>query len=92
MIHSIEVICKPCHKCELLIERLNRIMECIEFVSGVKMKYEFIHNENALDAAKYGYAVNKLPLLIINGNVELVGHVKEEHIIRKKLEEILKSY
>jgi hypothetical protein len=50
-------------------------------------------NGNILHAAtKYGYAINKLPLVIINGSVEFVGHVKQEHLIRMKLEEINKEY
>jgi endoglucanase Acf2 len=45
-----------------------------------------------LDAAKYGYSINHLPITLINGNIEFVGFVKEEFLLRIKLEAINKEY
>jgi len=92
LIKTIEIICKPCHKCELLKERIHNIIQYMELQKRIKIRYEFNHNTNVLDASKYGYAINQLPLVIINGNIEFVGHVKEEYLIRIKLEEINREY
>jgi len=93
LIQTIEIICKPCRKCELLLERIETIIRCIETRESIRIKYKLKLNGNILHAAtKYGYAINKLPLVIINGSVEFVGHVKQEHLIRMKLEEINKEY
>lgn len=90
MIRTIEIICKPCYKCDLVIQRINYILECIQNQKGVKFKYEFKHNKNIHDAEKYGYNITQLPIVKINGDIEFVGHVKEEHLIRMKLEEIIR--
>ncbi len=91
MIKTIEIICKPCHKCELLEERIKYIIRCMEMQQSIKIKYEFKHNTNIRDVAKYSFNMTQMPILLINGNVEFAGNVKEEHLIRIKLEEIMKE-
>jgi len=92
LIKTVEIICKPCRKCELLEQRMRNIIQCMETQKRIKIKYQFNRNENILDAAKYGYAINQLPLVLINGNIEFVGFVKEESLLRIKLEAINKEY
>jgi len=91
MIQTIEIICKPCHKCDLMIQRISYILHCIQNQSGLKLKYELKLNKNIHEAEKYGYNVTQLPVVKINGDIEFVGHVKEEHLIRMKLEEIIRQ-
>jgi hypothetical protein len=74
-----------------MIQRINYIMQCIQNQTGAKFKYEFKHNKDIHVAEKYGYNVTQLPIVRINGDIEFVGHVKEEHLIRMKLEEIIRQ-
>ena len=90
MIKSIEIICKPCHKYELLQERVNRVIATIQEREHIKIKCDIKYNNNIVDANQLGYSLAQLPVLLINGNVEFAGHVKEVHLIRMKLEEIMK--
>lgn len=92
MIQKVEIICKPCHKCELLEERIHTIIRCLGFKYGVRIKYQFKFNKNIRDVEKFGYRVNQIPLVLINDNVEFVGFVKTEHLIRMKFDDILKGY
>ena len=54
------------------------------------MKYEFVHYQDMKKIAQFGYAVNELPVVLINGQLAFSGHVKGEHLVRMKLEEIMK--
>jgi hypothetical protein len=91
MIKSIEIICKPCHRCKLLEERVRLIMDCIQFKYRFRVKYKYKFNKNVRDVEKYGYAIYQTPVLMVNGNVAFVGHVKGEHLIRMRLEAIMKE-
>jgi len=63
----------------------------MEMQRGIKIKYEFKHNKNIRDVTKYNFNMTQMPILLINDNVEFAGHVKEEHLIRIKLEEVMKE-
>lgn len=93
-IKTIEIICPACHKCEILKGRIETLMTCIGNSLGVKLKYELIHYESNKDIlpliTKRGLFISQLPALLINGELVFLGHVKGDHIIRMKLEEILK--
>lgn len=91
MIKRIEIICKPCHKCEVLQERISRLIATIQEREHIKIKCDVKYNTNIVDANLYGYNVTQLPILLINGSVEFVGHVKEVHLIRMKFEEIMRE-
>jgi len=94
-IKKIEIICFPCHKCDLLKERIEVIIACLEFKYGRKMKYEFIHQDGKKEILaallQYGYTIKNLPITLINGEIAFLGHVKGENVIRWKLEDILKT-
>ncbi len=94
-IKKIEIICSPCHKCQILKERILTIIRCLEFKYETRIRYELIHHENKKEIIEllthYGYAINQLPVTLINGEVAFIGHVKGENVIRWKLEEIMKS-
>jgi hypothetical protein len=94
-IKKIEIICPPCHNCELLQERIETIIHCLEFKYNTRIKYDFIHYETKKEIvgflARYGFTINQLPITLINGEISFIGHVKGENVIRWKLEEIMKT-
>ncbi len=94
-IKKIEIICLPCHKCELLQERIYTITRCLEFKYNTKIRFEFIHyqfkREILMQLMRYGFAFNQMPITLINGEVVFIGHVKGENVVRWKLEEIMKK-
>jgi len=91
-IKRIEIICRPCHKCEVLKERIETIIKCLEFKYSMRMKYEFIHYQSIKEISAFGYSIKELPVLLINGEVAFIGHVQGESAVRLKFEEILKEY
>ncbi|HNX81969.1 MAG TPA: thioredoxin family protein [Candidatus Omnitrophota bacterium] len=88
---NVKIICKPCRKCELISSRLQHIAQCLAFARHVKIKLDIDFTKDFKLADQYGYNVSQLPLVLINGQVAFVGHVKEESVVRAKLEEILRS-
>lgn len=90
MIRTIEIICKPCHKCELMEKRIRFLIQCLEFKNHIKIKYHFKHIKDIRMAENYGLNITQLPLTIINGEVAFAGHVKGDHIVRMKLEEYMR--
>ena len=60
----------------------------------MRIKYELIHHQAKKEIigllARYGYAINQLPITLINGEIVFIGNVKGENLIRWKLEEIMK--
>jgi hypothetical protein len=89
-IKKIEIVCRPCHKCEVLKERIKTIIQALEFKYSIRIKHEFIHYEKIKEISRFGYSIKELPVLFINGEVAFIGHVQGESAIRMKLEEILK--
>lgn len=94
-IKKIEIICLPCHKCELLKERITTIAHCLEFKYSIRILYELIHHSRRKEVMEFithnGYTIKQLPVVFINGELCFFGHVKGENIIRWKLEEIMKA-
>jgi hypothetical protein len=94
-IKKIEIICPPCHKCEILKERIEVIINCLEFKYNTRISYDFIHRETKKEVidflVHYGYTINQLPITLINDEICFIGHVKGENVIRWKLEEIMKT-
>ncbi len=93
-IQKIEIVCSPCHKCTLLKERLETIIDCLEFKYNTRIKYRFIHTQMRKEIIIFlnsqGYTINQLPIALVNGQVAFIGHVAE-NVIRWKLEEIMRS-
>jgi len=94
-IKKIEIICSPCHNCQILKERIEIIIRCLEFKYETRIRYQLIHREKKKEIieflTRYGYTINQLPVTLINGEVAFIGHVRGENVIRWKLEEIMKS-
>lgn len=94
-IRKIEIICLPCHKCAILKERIETIIQCLEFAYHTRIKYDFKHRETKKEVVeflvRYGYAINQLPIALVNDEVCFIGHVKGENVIRWKFEEIMKA-
>ena len=94
-IKKIEIVCLPCHKCELLKQRIEVITQCLEFKYHTRIRYEFIHCYKRKEVigliARYGYTINQLPITLINGEICFIGHIRGENVIRWKLEEIMKT-
>ncbi len=67
-------------------------MRVLAEINHAKLDYTITMNSDVRAADKHGFGLNQLPVLIINGNVEFVGHIKEESLIRAKIESILKHY
>ena len=88
---TIEIICKPCPKCALLKEKIQNILSCLQQKYNVKIVYELKHNPDLRAAEMLGYPANQTPVVLIDGHVEFAGNVKEEHLIRMKLETALRG-
>lgn len=69
----------------------NRLIATIQEREHIKIKCDVKYNTNIVDANQLGYSLIQLPVLLINGNVEFVGHVKEVHLIGMKFEEIMRE-
>lgn len=87
-INKIEIICKPCRKCDLLKERIDTILKAMEFKYHVKFRFELVHTTNLSAMSKYSLNPTQVPVVVINGHVEFAGFVKDPHLIRMKLEAI----
>ena len=89
---DVEIICKPrCSKCLPVEDKMTTILNCMSLKEKISIKCNFKYNKNILDAEKLGYKILDLPIVLINGKVAFVGLFKSEHLIRTKLEEILKN-
>ena len=69
-IKKIEIVCPPCHKCELIKERIETIIHCLEFKYNTRIRYDFIHRQSRKEIVNFrvreGYAINQLPITMIN--------------------------
>jgi hypothetical protein len=92
MIKSVEIICKPCDKCEALEQKIRNAIKVIEIKNRIKIKYDLKRNKDMFAAEKYGYGTKDLPLTLINDHVVFDGHVKGEDFIRFSLEAINREY
>lgn len=94
-IRKIEIVCAPCHKCEVLQERLKTVIRCLEFKYSMRIRYQFVYPQNKKEfiaaLKKYEYTAKEVPITLINDVVAFVGHVKGDNVIRWKLEDIMKT-
>ena len=86
-IKSIEIICRPCPKCEQLQIKIHEAIKGIELQYKIKIIYEFKHNPHLADLSKYALNPSQTPAVIINGNVEVAGRI-EPGILKMKLHSI----
>ena len=91
---TIEIICIPCHKCEVIREKIEIILRCIESAQGIRTHCELISYPGRKEAMKAlirsGYAINQIPIVLINGEVAFTGSRITEQRIRLILEGIMK--
>ena len=86
-IKSIEIMCIPCPKCELVKRLITDAIKVIELQNKIKIAYDFKHTPNFLQASQYSINISQAPIVIINGNVEFSGPATQD-IIKKRLEAI----
>ncbi len=83
-IKTIEIICLPCPKCDQAKKIIEETIHEIEEQNKIKVIYEFRHTPNLQEANKYSVNIAKMPIIVINGRVELAGQLTPE-TIRSKL-------
>ncbi len=93
-LEKIEIVCIPCHKCEVVKEKIETILRCIEGVRKKSIRCELIYyadrKKGMEEVIRSGYAINQLPVIRINGEVAFTGSTISEQGIRLILEGILK--
>lgn len=89
-IKTIEVICIPCHKCQILKNRVDEIIKNLELRYRIKIFYEYKHTPHLKDIARYSINPSQTPAVIINGNLELAGNI-EYTVLKMKLENFNKQ-
>jgi len=90
-IKTIEVICIPCQKCERLLKQIENTIKSMELQKKIKIDYQIKHTCQIKEINKYSLNPSQVPALIINGNLELAGHI-EPLVLRAKLESIHSGY
>jgi hypothetical protein len=83
-IKSIEIMCIPCPKCEKVKQFIIDSIKDMELKNKTKIFYEFKHTPDLLQVARYSVNASQVPIVIINGHVELAGQVTLD-IVKKKL-------
>lgn len=86
-IKSIEIICRPCHKCEQLKNKIPELIKAIEIQNKTKIFYEFKHTPDLREISRYSLNPSQTPPVIINGNVELAGTI-DTSVVKMKLESL----
>jgi hypothetical protein len=93
-LRKIEIVCIPCHKCDVIREKIQIVLKCIEFTFSIRLNCRLIYYTNRKEAMKAviksGYSFNELPVTRINGAVAFTGSRISESGIRLILEGILK--
>lgn len=91
---KIEIVCIPCHKCDVVKEKIQNILKSIENRLNVRIHCELISYTDRKEAMKEvirsGYTITQLPVTRINGEVAFIGNTISEEAIRIILEGVLK--
>ena len=53
-IRTIEIVCPPCHKCDLLKKKILQSIGKIEMKYKIKLSYELKQTPNLQEISKYG--------------------------------------
>ena len=88
-IKSIEIMCIPCPKCELVKKIIADTIKVIESQNKVKIVYDLKHTTNLSQVSQYSINASQAPIVIINGNVEFSGKATQD-VIKKRLENLHK--
>lgn len=89
MIQTVEVICKPCSKCQDLEKQIKDAIHTIEGLYKIKIPYTFQMIRDLGAMSKFSLTSYQSPVIVINGQVEMAGRV-DIQILRKRLEAIHK--
>jgi hypothetical protein len=90
-IKTIEIICIPCAKCDMVETKIREAIKSIEQDNKIKIAYEFKRTINLRDISKYNISPSQAPAVIINGALEFAGRI-ETSIIKRRLEAIHRNY
>jgi hypothetical protein len=91
---TVEIICMPCHKCDVMKEKIKSVLTAIGNQNRMRMRCEFIYYNTRKEAlvrlSKLGLNIAQLPITLINGQVAFTGSKVGEHEIRLIVEGILR--
>lgn len=90
-IRTIEIICRPCPKCEYIAEQIKFSMRVLEHENQIKIPYELKFNTDLKGLSKFALTSAQTPVVLVNGNVEFAGKI-ETRFIKPKLTSLQKDY
>jgi hypothetical protein len=89
-INSIEVMCVPCAKCEMMKRFIKEAIRTIEFQNKIKIVYTLTHTPNLTKSSQYSVNASQAPIVLVNGNVEFSGQLTQD-VVKKRLEALQRS-
>jgi hypothetical protein len=93
-IKKIEIICLPCHKCEILAKKVGNILEVLRRKYKIPIKCEIKHINNKAEVtqgmSRYGFNTGQLPIVLINDALAFAGQIESDNVIRMKFEDVMK--
>jgi len=90
-IKTIEIICIPCAKCDMVETKIREAIKQLELTYKIKIVYEFKHTITLREIGKYNLSPSQVPAVLINGALEFAGRIETPTII-KRLESIHRNY
>ncbi|MFA6384818.1 MAG: thioredoxin family protein [Candidatus Omnitrophota bacterium] len=91
---SIEIICIPCHKCDVVKEKVKTILNALGGKLNRRFQCELICYASRKEAMERirnsSYASNEFPVTLVNGQFAFSGSKISEERIRMLLEGILR--
>jgi hypothetical protein len=88
-INKVEIVCRPCPKCEGLENRIRDIIKAIGIANKIAIVFTFVHTKELTGLADLGVNPGMTPVILINGQVELAGRV-DLQALKKRFEAIHK--
>ena len=93
-IKKVEIICSPCHKCDMLKKKIDEILQVLRRKYNIPIKCEVKHSQTKVEVIqgmnKYGFNASQMPIVLINGALAFAGQIEGDAVIRMKFEEIMK--
>ncbi|MDD5019602.1 MAG: thioredoxin family protein [Candidatus Omnitrophica bacterium] len=86
---KIEIVCRPCPKCDGLENKIRDIVKAIGIANKAAIVFTFVHTKDLAGLADLGVNPGMTPVLLINGQVELAGRI-DIGALKKRLEAIHK--
>ncbi len=88
-INKVEIVCKPCPKCDGLENKIRDIIKSIGIANKITIVFTFVHTKELTGLADLGVNPGMTPVILINDQVELAGRV-DMQALRKRFEAIHK--